>query len=998
MKTKIIAILILISILSVAIFLPVYADEEPTSPLVDQTWVRLGGPLGGIGYDIKMDPSNPDIMYVTDANSGIHKSMDGGQTWFATNTGLETVAGESGDAIPVFSVAIDPNDTNIIWVGMQGQGSVYRSLDGGETWDRKTSGIVEKDGLSIRGISVQPGNSEVVYIAGEISSWRWLGRAKNFRDFDYTKGVVYKSVNGGETWKAVWRGNNLARYVLIHPDDSDILYVSTGIFDRMAADFVSIDGEWGGEGILKSMDGGETWKNINNGLENLYIGSLVMHPEDPETLFAAAGHADLDTGGGIYKTTNGGGTWRQVGGGGRAIAVEISKKDSSIVYAADVGHGLFYFSDDGGETWTTLFRQEGGRGWGPEKIFTGWPIDFEADPRDAKRLFVNNYGGGNFLSEDGGSTWSIASIGYSGANISDLYVDIENFAKVYSIGKSGSFLSMDGGEQWQSLSSDLFESSNISINQKNPDEIIVSYNHDLTTNLSIDDGVSWETVMEYDRDLLREQGFSHAQTLGAVAFAPSDDLIVYGGGSYQHCIESGHDCDQKIIHSLFVSMDGGHNFVPLEGTPFDGTTVTSIIVDQKNADQIWISAAGKGIFYSESGGTDWKTNPLLGDTNIMAFTTDPSDSSIFYAVGKGVVYRSPDQGQSWIKHYAGLFPGEVLSDIVVDPTRPNVLYLAGNQSGVYLSEDFGASWRLHNEGLTMRSVGTLAISADGNTLYAGTRGGGVYRLSIHEQSVFDNQAPIPTPTSLSSPTPTPIVTEVDYKEDFEAPEISDWRLDPPWEIQQVDDNHVLVGSGHHWARLSTREWEDSILRFKINLMDNGSDIHINMRINMDKQNRYMIYLSPFESAVSRQTGPGEFENGLVEGPGLGSGWHTVEIQFIDSQVHVLLDEREVMTFVDEVPLLSGGVAFESLGDGQILIDNVQVFVLAQPTPMPTMTQPPTPSPSHTPTPSAYSPEAEAASEQASSASTRNVYLIVSLGIGLILLVGIWFYAKRSKGS
>ncbi len=63
-------------------------DPKPEKPLEPGAWVRTGGPLGGLGYDIRMRPDNPDIMFVTDAWAGVFKSTDGGDTWFPSNTGI----------------------------------------------------------------------------------------------------------------------------------------------------------------------------------------------------------------------------------------------------------------------------------------------------------------------------------------------------------------------------------------------------------------------------------------------------------------------------------------------------------------------------------------------------------------------------------------------------------------------------------------------------------------------------------------------------------------------------------------------------------------------------------------------------------------------------------------------------------------------------------------------------------------------------------------------
>src|SRR3972149_353630 len=112
------------------------ASPLPSSPLANQTRVRLGGPPGGLGYDIRMRPDDPDVMFVTDAFAGIHMSTDGGMTWSPANDGTDGRAGPSGDAIPVLSVTVDPTDNDIVWAGTQTLGVVYRSADGGRAWGK----------------------------------------------------------------------------------------------------------------------------------------------------------------------------------------------------------------------------------------------------------------------------------------------------------------------------------------------------------------------------------------------------------------------------------------------------------------------------------------------------------------------------------------------------------------------------------------------------------------------------------------------------------------------------------------------------------------------------------------------------------------------------------------------------------------------------------------------------------------------------------------------
>jgi hypothetical protein len=114
-----------------------------------------------------------------------------------------------------------------------------------------------------------------------------------------------------------------------------------------------------------------------------------------------------------------------------------------------------------------------------------------------------------------------------------------------------------------------------------------------------------------------------------------------------------------------------------------------------------------------------------------------------YTGCRGVgVYKTTNGGATWAPSSAGMNPTATIRDIVVDPTNPQVVYAGAQDSGVFQSEDGGQRWQAINDGLTNRSVYTLAISADGQTLYAGTDGAGVFRLDI------DGTPPSPPATSI----------------------------------------------------------------------------------------------------------------------------------------------------------------------------------------------------------------------------------------------------------
>src|SRR3989338_4147869 len=106
--------------------------------------VKTGGPIGGLGYDVRISPSDKNTMFVTDNWSGVNKSADAGATWVNSNTGIDIKAGPSNDAVPIFSLTIDPNNANRLWAGTQGEGpdfGVFRSDDGGAAWTKRITGI-----------------------------------------------------------------------------------------------------------------------------------------------------------------------------------------------------------------------------------------------------------------------------------------------------------------------------------------------------------------------------------------------------------------------------------------------------------------------------------------------------------------------------------------------------------------------------------------------------------------------------------------------------------------------------------------------------------------------------------------------------------------------------------------------------------------------------------------------------------------------------------------
>ncbi len=734
-------------------------DEPSPPPVVHgvrpaflaERWVYTGGPVGGLGYDVRMRPDDPDVMYVTDGFAGLFVSRDGGRTWAASNRGIDKRIGLSGDAIPVFAVTVDPNDPNRVWVGTQFTSGVYRSDDGGETWQARSQGILEQQ-LSVRGISVEPGNSDVVYLGGEISSWEWAGEPRSGLAMDLTRGAVYKSTDGGGTWHRIWIGDNLVRYVLVSPADPDRLFVSTGIFDREAANADPAAGRPGGVGILRSDDGGATWDTLAaaNGLapDELYFGSLFLHPRDPEVLLAASGNDPYGTGG-VYRTEDGGDRWVRVLDQTNMSAVEICESDPDVAYAGSLSG--FFRSGDGGRTWARI----GGSHWGPPDVVAGFPIDIQCDPRDPMRVFVNNYGGGNFLSEDGGASWVNSSDGYTGALVHQVVVAPADPRRVYAAARSGLFRSRDGGGSWEGLGYGLgrhLEGQTIAVDPADPDHVLgVLLDGGPWPKISRDGGRSWhDPVIGIAPEAVASPPLAGAPVAPQppaaavrVAFAARNPSTVFAALAEPNCLNV-EACAARPGPGVLVSRDGGESW---SDTGLPAGNVLDLAVSRDGSVLFAVVFPGR-VYRSGDGGRSWVPagTPVppsvphgpdevgLPGPALASIALDPFVEGKLYAgFRRASVMVSRDNGATWAPAPAGMPPEASVRHLLADPDRRGVVYAATEDAGVFVSTDGGGAWRELNRGLVNRSTRWLALSPGGGRLYVATEGAGVLRLGTGEE-------------------------------------------------------------------------------------------------------------------------------------------------------------------------------------------------------------------------------------------------------------------------
>ncbi len=362
------------------------------SQTLDDTWLegfpwRSIGPanMSGRVTDIEGLPSPSKTFYVAAAAGGIWKTNNNGTTFKPLFQNERVVA--LGD------LAIAPSDTMQIWAGTGEEdsrnsispgGGIYKSVDGGETWELKGLEGTEHIGR----ILVHPTDPNTVWVSGLGPLWREGGERG-----------LYKTTDGGESWRQVASVSDRAGFVdlTMHPDDPDVLMATS--WERVRGPYYLQSGG-PGSGIWRSTDGGENWTRVEGGgLPTTTLGRIGISyaPSNGDIVYAlieaAAPSEDEDRLSGLYRSEDGGTSWERMNNyNSRPFyysQVTVDPADPDRVYFS-----TFQFTTDGGRTIAPAAQQV--------------HVDFHSywvDPNDPQRLVVGNDGGIAISYDQGGNYW-----------------------------------------------------------------------------------------------------------------------------------------------------------------------------------------------------------------------------------------------------------------------------------------------------------------------------------------------------------------------------------------------------------------------------------------------------------------------------------------------------------------------------------------------------------------------------------------------------------------
>jgi len=604
----------------------------------------------------------------------------------------------------ISDVVIHPKKKSIRYLAV-GSGGVWKTENAGTTW---TSIFDDQPSFSIGCITLDPQDPETI----------WIGTGENVggRHVAFGDGV-YRSTDGGVSWKRMGlkKSQHIAK-IIIHPDDSNIIYVAC------QGPLWSAGGD---RGLFKSTDAGTTWTKILGGGPYTGVNDAVMHPKNPNILYAATHQrlrnvAVLVNGGpetGIHKTTDGGKTWTALKKGlpsedMGSIGLAISPQYPDVVYATiELAHrkGGFFRSDNGGGSWEKRNSYLSG-GTGPhyyQELFA-CPHKFDRVYQMDVRIHVT---------EDGGQTFKQVPEPFKHSDNHALAFDPDDPSYLMAGTDGGLYETWDLGKNWQFT-------ANLPITQ--------------FYKVAVDNDLPFYNVYGGTQDNNSQGGPSRTDNVSGIR--NSDWFITLFGDGHQSATDPSNP---NIIYAQwqqgnlvrFDRQNGEIVYIqpqPKPGEPAERWNWDSpVLVSPHNPKTLYF--ASQRIWRTDNRGDSWE--PISGDLsrngerlfepimgrihsfdsvwdlwamsnygNITSLSESPLVEGLLYAgTDDGLLQISPDAGKSWRKVEVTALPGvpkeAFINDIKADLHHPDTVYVAldNHKHGDFTpyllkSNDRGQTW------------------------------------------------------------------------------------------------------------------------------------------------------------------------------------------------------------------------------------------------------------------------------------------------------------------
>jgi photosystem II stability/assembly factor-like uncharacterized protein len=713
-----------------------FEDENETARMNAKTFAGLKfrgiGPalMSGRIADIAVHPNRQSTWYVAVGSGGVWKTVNAGTSW-----------NPIFDKQPSYSigcVTIDPKNPAVVWIGTgenvsgrhvgYGDG-IYRSLDGGESWNQM--GLQHSEHISK--ILISPKDSRIIFAAAEGPLWNPGGERG-----------VYRSTDSGASWEQVLKISEDTGFTDLEfsPRDPEVLYAAAYQRRRSVALFLGGGPE---SGIYKSSDGGDNWRKVTKGLPKGDMGKigLAVSTVDPSHVYATIEATPEEKG--FYRSTDGGESWEKrsdyvSGGTGEHYYQEIyaSPHKLGLVYQMDV---RIHVSEDGGKTFVQLGE--------PHKHSDNHALVF--DPKDPEYLLVGS-DGGIYETWDHGRSWKFA------ANL-----PVTQFYKL-GLDNDYPFYNIVGGTQ--DNSTQLGPSRTLNRHgirnedwiltlggdghgcQIDPEDPNIVYSEMQVGRLSRLDKATEERLdiqpqpgpndpperWNWDAPILISPHLHTRLYFGSQRLWRSDDRGDSWTAISPDLTRNQNRYELKIAGRVWT-VDAVFDHSAMS---FFNTT-TSISESPIVEGLIFVGTDDGLIQITENGGKDWRRVdslpgvPELFYVNEVKASVHDSDT-VFVAVDnhktgdyRPYLFKSIDRGRTWESISGDLPERHLVWSVVQDHVLPDLLF-AGTEFGIFFTSNAGQNWIKLTGGVPTISFRDLEIQRRDEDLVGASFGRGFYIL------------------------------------------------------------------------------------------------------------------------------------------------------------------------------------------------------------------------------------------------------------------------------
>ncbi len=660
-----------------------------------------------------------------------------------------------GGRVTAVSGVIGDSDT--YYMGATG-GGVWKTSDGGETWNNVSDGFFNT--ASVGAIGVSASDPNVVYVG--------MGEAP-VRGVTTSHGDgVYKSTDAGKTWEHL--GLDMTRQisrVQVHPDNPDIVFVAAQGSPYGANEE---------RGIYRSTDGGESWEKVLYIDEDTGASDMSMDMTNPRIIYAAFwDHRrtpwQIRSGGpgsSIWKSTDGGDNWTKLTEGlpdlmGK-IGVSVSRANNDRVFAiveAKGDEGGLYRSDNAGKSWKLINKQRiiRARAW--------YYMDVKADPVDEETVYIIN--APLMKSTNGGE--SLTNVEVPHGDVHDLWINPDNNSNMIDANDGGANVTYNGGKSWSSQNNQpTAQFYRVNTDNRFPYWVYGGQQDNSTVvikNRTSDGGIGW-------KDWYASAGCESAY----LAFDPDNPVLVYGG-CYQGIInEYNHETEESRNIMAYPYLGLGTNpaeheyrfnwNAPIVVNPHDpaiiyhagnkllkttdrGISWEEISPDLTKDVEENLGEGGGPITVESAGGEIYHT--------IMYVKPSPHEkNTIWVGTDDGLVHVTRDEGQNWEEVTPRGIEDAMINSIEVSPHDPAKAYVVATRykfndftPHIYKTENYGRSWDRVVDGIE-EEAWVRVVREDKEVeglLYAGTELGMYVSFNDGDDwQPFQNNLPIVPITDL----------------------------------------------------------------------------------------------------------------------------------------------------------------------------------------------------------------------------------------------------------